>query len=68
MTSFMSLHSGAWIAPNYTVLHNIEHEVLIEKMKSWKALGVSLFGGGCGFGPEYISTISAWIEEENSHL
>mmetsp|Transcript_30850 Transcript_30850/g.57538 ORF Transcript_30850/g.57538 Transcript_30850/m.57538 type:complete len:329 (-) Transcript_30850:99-1085(-) len=61
-------NQGVWIAPKYTVLHNIEHDTLIEKLEIWHTLGVSMFGGCCGFGPSYISTISHWIEEKNKQM
>ncbi len=50
--------SGYFQMPDWQFVDIISPADLVTKSRSWKAQGVSIFGGCCGIGPEHIAALS----------
>ena len=50
--------SGYFKSPDWQFVDTIPPAELVAKSKDWQSLGVSIFGGCCGVGPDHIAALS----------
>ena len=50
--------SGYFKMPDWQFVDIIAPAELVSKSRGWKALGVTIFGGCCGVGPDHIAALS----------
>lgn len=50
--------SGYFTMPDWQFVDIIAPKELVERSKSWRDLGASIFGGCCGIGPDHIQALA----------